>query len=178
MFKTTFVTYFDIYFFIEGIYKIILFGKVEGGVEGSSTYKVTVNEPPKGGDCVVKPEEGKPLDPYFNVSCKGFHDDDRPLQYEFFYTNDYSAVPPKYESLGSGLDPARTNFSLPTGLEKNDYKFKFRVIVTDNLGASKKFEKFKSMVTVSCRLFLYQTDLFLKHLTRYKIERQYPYHTI
>lgn len=154
-----------------GIYKIILFGKVEGGVEGSSTYKVTVNEPPKGGHCEVKPKEGKPLDPYFNVSCKGFHDDDKPLQYEFFYTNDLGTEQPKYESLGSGLDPARTNFSLPTGLEKYKYKFKFCVIVTDSLGASKKFDNIETMVTVSCRLFLYQTDLFLKHLTCYKIER-------
>ena len=118
---------------------------------------MTVNEPPTRGHCEVKPTEGKPLDPYFNVSCKGFHDDDQPLQYEFFYTNDEGQ--PKYESLGSGLDSARTNFSLPTGLEKYGYKFKFCVTVTDNLGASKKFD-IKSEVTVSCCLFLYQTDLF------------------
>ena len=131
---------------------------------------MTVNEPPKGGNCVVKPKEGKPLDPYFNVSCKEFHDDDQPLQYEFFYTNDLSTEgQPKYESLGSGLDSARTNFSLPTGLEKHDYQFKFCVVVTDNLGASTKCENIETGVKVSCCLFLYQTDLFPKHLTCYSI---------
>ena len=143
-----------------GIYKIILFGRVEGGVEGRRTYEVTVNEPPKGGHCEVNPTEGKPLDPYFNVSCKGFHDDDQPLQYEFFYTNDLSTDgQSKYESLGSGSDSARTNVSLPTGLEKYGYKFKFRVKVTDNLGASNKLE-IDTMVTVSCCLFYTKSTYF------------------
>ena len=135
-----------------GIYKIILFGKVEGGIEGSSTVNVTVNEPPKGGHCEVKPKEGKPLDPYFNVSCKGFHDDDTPLQYEFFYTDDLGTVQPKYKLLGYGSEPNLTKISLLSGREKYDYKLKFFAIVTDSLGASKKVD-IEPMVTVSCCLF-------------------------
>ena len=130
--------YLNVSFFVGGAtYKIILYGNVEGGIRGSSTYKVEVNEPPSGGKCTAVPPNGRPLERIFKVSCEGFEDKDLPLQYQFFYTADKGK---RNESLGSGLDRSRLNVSLPNGKEENNYEIEFYVTVSDKLGASKTFK--------------------------------------
>ena len=131
----------DFFFFLAGsLYKVILSGNVDGGVTGSSTYKVKVNDPPKYGGCKVTPTEGQPLQPVFNVSCDGFDDDpeDLPFKYEFFY--EYGNIK---TSLGYGLDSFRSLVSLPPG-----DKFKFTVVASDKWGASRKYD-IPASVTVS-----------------------------
>lgn len=127
----------NVSFFVGGAtYKIILSGHVEGGVEGSSTYDVEVNKPPEGSgeNCEARPSKGEPLERMFQVSCKGFKDEDLPLLYQFSYTADKGK---RNETLGSGLDPSRVDISLPNGKEEYDYNIMFYVTVSDKLGASK-----------------------------------------
>lgn len=126
-------------------YEFTLFGKITGGVEGNSKRKIIMNESPKNGKCIVKPAEGEPLDPKFTLNCSGFIDDERPLQYEFFYSKGKRN---KNETLGSGSEASRERVTFPSGLEENGYKLTLYAKISDSLGASRMVE-FESPITVS-----------------------------
>jgi len=123
-------------------YEFTLFGRIDGGTEGKASREVTINEPPTGGSCIAQPDKGEPLDPSFELNCKGFTDDEKPLQYEFLYLKEE-----KNETLGSGLDALRKEVTFPSGLKKKDYKLELFVKVSDSLGAS-KMVRFNSSIKV------------------------------
>ena len=122
---------------------------MEGGFHVNNSGRVSktleVNEPPTAGNCSVKPPEGEPLAPEFNVSCEGFQDVDKPLSYEFLYSMDNGTT---RESLGNGFKSFRAAIRLPNGDQRYDYKIKFFVKVADNFGAVLEFP-FNSSVKVS-----------------------------
>ena len=113
---------------LKGRFPLSKFGMVSKTLE--------VNKPPTAGNCVVKPLEGEPLATKFNVSCEGFEDVDKPLRYKFLYSMDNGAT---RKSLGSEYKSFLAAFRLPNGDQKYDYKIKFFVNVTDNLGAVLEF---------------------------------------
>ena len=115
---------------------MVLKGRFPGSKFGMVSKTLEVNKPPTAGNCSVKPLEGKPLATKFNVSCEGFQDVDKPLSYEFLYSMDNGTT---RVSLGSGFKSFRAAIRLPNGDQKYDYKIKFFVNVTDNLGAVLEF---------------------------------------
>ena len=120
-----------------------MIGNIKGGVDGKAKREVTINEPPKDGKCTAKPLKGEPCDPSFTLSCTGFTDDDKPLQYEFFYSKGEGS---KNETLGSGSEPSRSRVTFPSG------NLTLYAKISDSLGASKMFP-FESLVQVihGCR---------------------------
>lgn len=134
-------------FFVGGqIYEIALFGKTDGGTEGSSKRRVRINEPPQNGRCIAQPLAGEPLDPMFTLKCTGFEDDEKPFYYEFLYSTSTNGKDKK--SLGIGLEESRSDITLPSGLEENDYNITLYARVSDKLGASREVE-FESPITVN-----------------------------
>ena len=126
-------------------YEIKLYGYIQGGEEGLSTLKITVNEPPKKGICEPSPIKGNPLDPIFTLKCEGFTDEDEPLIYEFLYSTSPDG---EKKSLGSGLEKFRESVSFPSGLQDHEFNLTLHAKVTDNLGATTKVE-FTENVKVS-----------------------------
>ena len=127
-------------------YKVVLEGRFDyDSSPGMASLTLVVNNPPNPGNCTVDPHRGKPLSTKFKVSCKGFHDEDNPLSYEFLYSRDNGTT---LESLGNEFQSFRSEIRLPNGDEKYDNKIKFFVNVADSLGAVLKFE-ISSNVTVS-----------------------------
>lgn len=128
-------------------YEFTLFGNIPGGIKGNAKREVTINEPPKRGKhglCTAKPTEGKPLEPMFTLSCKGFEDEEEPLQYEFFYSKGEGS---KNETLGSSLEDSRERVTFPSGLKENGYTLTLYAKISDSLGASEMF-KFNSAIKV------------------------------
>ncbi|XP_068691219.1 polycystin-1-like [Montipora foliosa] len=117
-------------------YKVVLKGKFPDSRWGMVSKTFEVNEPPTKGNCVVKPLEGEPLATKFNVSCEGFQDVDKPLIYKFLYSLDNGAT---RRTLECGSESFCAAIRLPNGDQKYDYKIKFFVNVTDNLGAVLEF---------------------------------------
>lgn len=125
-------------------YVFILTGKTAGGTPGNAKREVTANNPPDPGQCTAEPRNGKPCEAIFTLTCSGFTDPDKPLQYEFFYSKDEES---KNETLGSGFEAKRSRVAFPSGLEKNEYRLTLYAKVSDSLGASKMF-KFESQIKV------------------------------
>ena len=126
-------------------YEFTLIGRIAGGIPGNSKRKIIMNESPKNGKCIVKPTEGRPLEPKFTLNCSGFKDDETPLQYEFFYSKGKGY---KTETLGSGPEASRQQVTFPSGSEKNEYKLTLYAKISDRLGASRMVE-FESPIKVS-----------------------------
>ena len=126
-------------------YEITLYGKIQGGEEGFSTLKITVNKRPENGNCTTLPSEGNPLEPTFTLNCEGFTDEDEPLIYEFFYSTSPDG---EKKSLGSGLEKFRESVSFPSGLQDHEFNLTLHAKVTDNLGAATEV-KFTENVKVS-----------------------------
>ena len=134
-------------FFLVGgkEYEFTLIGWIAGGNPGNSKRKITINKPPENGRCTATPAEGIALDTEFTLNCKDFTDDERPLQYEFFYLKEKGS---KTEtSLGSGLEAKRDRVIFPSGVEKHEYNLTLYAKISDSLGASKMFE-FESQIKV------------------------------
>ena len=126
-------------------YEITLYGKIQGGEEGLSTLKITVNKRPENGNCTTLPSEGNPLEPTFTLKCEGFTDEDEPLIYEFFYSTSPDG---EKKSLGSGLEKFRESVSFPSGLQDHEFNLHLYAKVADNLGAATMVE-FQHKVKVS-----------------------------
>lgn len=126
-------------------YEFTLIGWIDGGIKGNSKRKIIMNESPKNGKCIVKPTEGKPLEPKFTLNCSGFKDDETPLQYEFFYSKGEGH---RNETLGSGPEASRERVTFPSGLQEKEYMLKLYAKISDRLGASRMVE-FESPVKVS-----------------------------
>lgn len=126
-------------------YEITLYGKIQGGEEGFSTLKITVNKRPENGNCTTLPSEGNPLEPTFTLKCEGFTDEDEPLIYEFFYSTSPDG---EKKSLGSGLEKFRESVSFPSGLQDHEFNLHLYAKVADNLGAATMVE-FQNKVKVS-----------------------------
>ena len=126
-------------------YEITLYGKIQGGEEGLSTLKITVNKRPENGNCTTLPLEGNPLEPTFTLKCEGFTDEDEPLIYEFFYSTSPDG---EKKSLGGGLEKFRESVSFPSGLQDHEFNLYLYAKVTDNLGAATEVE-FTENVKVS-----------------------------
>jgi len=125
-------------------YVVTLIGWIVGGKEGNASREITINEPPKNGECTAEPLEGKPLEPDFTLRCKNFKDVETPLQYEFFYWRGEGL---KNETIGKGLEDIRSRVTFPSGLEKNDNDLTLYAKIFDGLGAS-EMVKFKSPIKV------------------------------
>ena len=134
-------------FFVGGqIYEIVLIGNTDGGEEGSSKRRVRMNEPPQNGRCIAKPPVGKPLDPMFTLTCTEFEDDEKPFHYEFLYSTSTNGK--DKNTLGIGLEESRSDITLPSGLQENEFNITLYARVSDRLGAS-TVVKFESPITVN-----------------------------
>ena len=102
-----------------------------GGYPGYSEYEATTNSPPTGGKCEVRPLSGITLKTTFSVTCSGWEDPDRPLQFEFIYfTTEDDVLNVVYKGIKSSQET-----KLPAGAKADNFTLDFRVRVADVFGA-------------------------------------------
>lgn len=120
-------------------YRIVLFGKIKDGKQGSYELTIRANKPPEKGTCTVTPTTGSALNPLFNLTCQEFTDENTPLHYEFLYSK---SPDEKNQSLGSGVEHSLRNVAFPSG------SITLYAKVSDSVGAT-TIVKFKTPVKVS-----------------------------
>ncbi|XP_068717189.1 polycystin-1-like protein 2 [Montipora capricornis] len=111
-------------------YRLKVITTQDDGPAGIAAYQFTMNAPPVGGSCTVKPLRGRALNKSFDFQCSDWQDRDKPLTYQFAYkTGDglYTVV-----SFGR-VAQART--VLPQGRKDEDFVIEFDITIKDSLSA-------------------------------------------
>ncbi len=99
--------------------------------------KIVLNSPPLiaegNSGCFVTPSEGFAVETIFNITCVGWHDEDKPLTYEFRYNTSVGLVI-NYPNARIGMNTLSTN--LPVGSKEDDFALRVDVYIKDSLGDS------------------------------------------
>jgi len=104
--------------------------KLDDGKEFDGNFSFIVNSPPKrlsvDASCYVVPMEGEAISTDFSITCSGWHDEDKPLTYEFTYQDKYGMVMIQAGSLNA------VTTKLPVGEATNEYDLLLEVLVGDS----------------------------------------------
>ena len=120
--------------FEDGVkYKVTADIYVKEGVIKEELTFVT-NSPPvlanETGGCFVTPTVGYTLDTEFSFRCRGWLDEDQPLNYELRYRTNTSIV-----VIHSGSEPS-AKVRLPLGNPQHNYSFTLEMLIKDSLGSA------------------------------------------
>lgn len=83
----------------------------------------------KTGGCYISPSSGIGVSTIFHIWCKGWHDEDLPLIYQFNYHESFGTV-----IFHSGYQSFK-NTTLPPGREDSDFNLKLQVSIKDSKGS-------------------------------------------
>lgn len=95
-----------------------------------------VNKRPRKKDntsgCSISPSSGIGVSTIFNITCKGWYDEDLPLTYQFVYHEVFGTVIFHY-----GHERSKST-TLPPGKEENDFDLQLEASVIDCFGSETK----------------------------------------
>lgn len=107
------------------------------GQQGQSEHYFKTNFPPRNGSCTISPREGRVLETYFHIKCRGWQDEDGPVMYKVFHGR---------KLLQHGKEAFLSPSLLPLGPRQNNYTYYLTVRIFD------KFNSFsEEMLSVTVR---------------------------
>lgn len=104
--------------------------KLDDGKEFDGNFSFIVNSPPKrfspDASCHVVPMEGEAISTDFSITCSGWHDEDKPLTYEFRYQDKYGMVIIQVGSFN------KVTTKLPVGEASKEHALVLEALVGDS----------------------------------------------
>ena len=148
-------------------YVVTVTTKLECDKVAKANFSFVVNSPPRSlmsnTGCDVRPMKGEAFSTDFFISCWGWHDEDKPLTYEFRYRSRiYGILLIKSDSLQN------VSTKLPIGNPAEGYMLELEILVRDTLKAFKTTKLFVQVSNKRLPLMI-SLILFVKSVAKYII---------
>ncbi|XP_022800006.1 polycystin-1-like [Stylophora pistillata] len=110
-------------------YRLVCLAGNEEDQQGQSEHYFTTNVPPRNGNCIISPLEGRVLTTYFHIKCSGWRDMDGPIVYKVFRGRTL---------LQHGKEATLPPMLLTSGPRQNNYTYYLAVNICDKFHSCTK----------------------------------------